>query len=173
MSNADPATRETTLHVVVPVRAGAGIAAHLCADFGLVHSWHPAFSACVVDGDGAGAVRTLDMGGSPVLERLEQVNEDGRGYAYSVLQHPLVPVGARGSIVVRAGDSEDESVLEWTLSFDPSSGFLPPNAVVELVRGLAAMGLEAAKAVLEDSAPADWPEDEVTTRDARPGDVEL
>lgn len=153
----------------IQVSASATIAAPpdrvatLCCAFGKIAEWHPAFSSCELEGEGVGAVRTLDMGGTPVRERLEHAADDGLGYFYSVILHPLLGADARGYIEVQRGEADGTSVLEHAIAFRPT-GLIPPNAMTELARGLCEMGVAGARVKMEDDAPA-WSDDDVTIPD--------
>lgn len=156
-------------HIAVSETIAATVfeVAQRCCEFPSLHLWHPAFRDCVMEGEGVGAVRTLDMGGTAVRERLDGVSEDGLGYSYTVLSHPLLPENTHAYYAVRPGDEEGTSVLEWIAAYHAPTGPLPPEAMAGLVRGLTQMGLTAAKVELEEGGGELWPEDEMTWPDNR------
>ncbi len=62
----------------------------LIGGFNALPDWHPAVEKSEIEGDGKGSVRTLHLaGGGTITERLEQLDEEGKSYTYSILSSPL------------------------------------------------------------------------------------
>ncbi|KXX55064.1 SRPBCC family protein [Rhodococcus sp. LB1] len=78
----------------------------LAGNFGNM-SWHPTVTGCtIVDGDAQspGAIREIHLqDGSRILERLVELDHQGRSFTYSFVGTPPIPVSAsRTSVTVTA-----------------------------------------------------------------------
>ena len=97
------------------------------ARFGDADLWVDGVTACALEGEGVGAIRTLVRNGVTVRERLEQVDPDSHQISYLVLEpHSLPATGVRGTIALRAlapGSTE----IVWRSSAD---GFEVPAPVL-------------------------------------------
>lgn len=141
MSESQPETARAPLEITVRkvVDAPASVVAERCARFATIHEWHPAFASCAVEGRGAGAVRTLDLGGAAVREQLVTESPDGRSYYYGVLKHPFDFEG-RGFLAVSDGPEEGRSTVSWSVLVE-RVGVLPEAALGKAIEGLCTMGL--------------------------------
>ena len=64
----------------------------LIGGFNALPDWHPAVEKSVLEE--GGTVRRLSLaGGGEIVERLEQSDDDGRVYTYSILESPLPVAG--------------------------------------------------------------------------------
>ena len=80
----------------------------LIGGFNALPDWHPAVEKSEIEGEGKGSIRTLHLvGGGTITERLEQLDEAGKVYSYSIISSPL-PVANYNS-TIRLHDSEDGS----------------------------------------------------------------
>ena len=112
--------------------------------FNALPDWHPAVQRSEIEGDGTGSIRTLHLvGGGTITERLEQQDEDGRSYSYSILSGPL-PV-ANYTATIRLKDAPDGSgcVVEWESDFEPAGA--PETDAVKAIQGVYAAGLDNLK----------------------------
>lgn len=82
------------------------------AAFGGLQDWADGVSACTVEGDGVGAVRTVTRNGNNVRERLEAIDPAAYMLRYQILQPHLLPADAvHGNVILRAlGDGRTEMV---------------------------------------------------------------
>jgi carbon monoxide dehydrogenase subunit G len=89
----------------------------VAGDFGGIGGWMPGIEACTVDGD----VRTIEMSGMTIGERLVRRDDAGRVLVYSIASGPapvdhheatitVTPAG-EGSHVTWAVDVEPEAML--------------------------------------------------------------
>lgn len=95
------------------------------------------------DGDGIGAVRTISSGPEPVVERLEERDDDAKRIVYSIVSGPLPVVNYRSTMQLAvAGD--DRSTLTWTGTFEPAPGVTEEKAV-SFVRAVYKSGIAGLK----------------------------
>ena len=80
------------------------------------------------DGEGIGALRTISSGPQPVVERLEERDEDAKRIVYSIVSGPLPVVNYRSTMqLASAGDGR--STLTWIGTFEPAPGVTEDKAV--------------------------------------------
>lgn len=71
------------------------------------------------EGDGVGALRTISSGPEPVVERLEERDEEARRIVYSIVSGPLPVVNYRSTIQLAAAGA-GRAALTWTGTFEPA-----------------------------------------------------
>ena len=119
----------------------------IVARFGDADLWIDGVTACVLEGKGVGAVRTLVRNGATVCERLERLDPDSHQISYLVLQpHSLPATGVRGTIALRAlGPGSTEIV--WRSSAD---GFeVPARVLRERIEAFYAASLQRLAGLLD------------------------
>jgi hypothetical protein len=85
--------------------------------FGSLETWHPAVTACDVESDDNGDVRTLTLGdGSRIVERLDAHNNEARSYTYTILEAGPLPVQDYQSTINVTGHGAVAKV-KWTSKF--------------------------------------------------------
>lgn len=101
---------------------------------GFGNLWHPLMAAVRLTGTGVGQLRTLEtIDGKQIVERLESLDQDGRGYAYSNVSG--IPandyVGMLGVKPKGAGSS-----VEWRVQYMPGGqpDFVVRTLVTTLIR---------------------------------------
>jgi len=73
--------------------------------FGELDRWVDGVTACSVDGEGPGAVRTLTRNGATVRERLERLDTERHEISYLIEEpHALPASDVRGTITLSAID---------------------------------------------------------------------
>jgi hypothetical protein len=82
------------------------------AMFGGLEEWVEGVSACSMDGEGVGTVRTVVRGGGSVRERLEAIDPIGHILRYQILPpHRLPAEAVHGNVLLRAlGERRTEMV---------------------------------------------------------------
>lgn len=113
--------------------------------FDLFADFHPQVASCDVDGEGAGATRSLFLGdGQEVHERL--VEELDGGYVYEGVAPSVSMARWRGRIEVTPRGAH--ATVTWTLDVEPTEG---TDAGVLAVRtqGMLEEGLASVKRQLE------------------------
>ena len=117
------------------------------------------------DGNAPGSVRTLDLGGPKLIEKLEKYDAAGTRYVYDITDDPanvkVLPVtGYRSSITVRASKRDPKStIVTWTGSFkrgdlaDPPAAGLDDATAVKAVTGVYQAGLGNLKKLAEGQPP--------------------
>ncbi len=116
----------------------------LIGGFNALPDWHPAVEKSEIVGDGKGSVRTLHLvGGGTITERLEQLDDEGKSYSYSILSSPL-PV-ANYTSTIRLSEAADGSgcVVEWESDFQADGA--PESDAIQAIEGVYAAGLENLK----------------------------
>jgi hypothetical protein len=84
-------------------------------DFCGVADWHPAIEKCVLSADGK--QRTLSLkGGGTIVEALENLDDAGHAYAYTIISGPL-PVANYHSTISVSPDPKGSS-LKWVGTYD-------------------------------------------------------
>jgi len=115
----------------------------LIGGFNALPDWHPAVEKSEVEGAGKGSVRTLHLvGGGTITERLEQKDDSGRSYTYSILSGPLPVANYTATIRLVEGEG-GRCAVEWESEFD-AAGAPEPDAV-KAIQGVYAAGLENLK----------------------------
>ncbi len=106
--------------------------------FNALHDWHPAVEESKLEE--GGKIRRLKLaGGAEIVERLEQLDEEGHAYRYSILSGPL-PVGRyTATIRVRPAADGKGSVVEWSSDFEPQG---PEQEALETIRGIYQAGFD-------------------------------
>ena len=84
-------------------------------DFCGVADWHPAIEKCVLSADGK--QRTLSLkGGGTIVEALENLDDAGHAYTYTIISGPL-PVANYHSTISVSPDPKG-SALKWVGTYD-------------------------------------------------------
>ena len=84
-------------------------------DFCGVAYWHPAIEKCVLSADGK--QRTLSLkGGGTIVEALENLDDAGHAYTYTIISGPL-PVANYHSTISVSPDPKGSS-LKWVGTYD-------------------------------------------------------
>jgi len=127
------------------IEAPAGQVWALFRDFGGVMRYTPGLEACVLEGEGVGAVRTLTLpGGARLKERLEAFDDTGRRLQYSILEGPLPVEDYLATVEVHEEDAGCR--VDW------SSGFTAPaleeGAAVGLIEGVYQAGVSGIREAL-------------------------
>jgi Polyketide cyclase / dehydrase and lipid transport len=110
----------------------------LIGDFGDTGKWsgRPP-EACIRDGEGVGALRTLTLAdGRVIVDRLEAQGE--YYYSYSIVTSPL-PVRSYRATMSVAPLTEDSSILTWSGNIEPEG--LSDNQAVALFEDIYRMGI--------------------------------
>ena len=95
------------------------------------------------EGEGVGSTRTIAMGGSPTVERLETLDNENRTLQYSLLQGPL-PVENYLSTMHLSAIDEGRTRLEWSSEFDAAG--IPEADAIEAIRGIYKGGIAGLQA---------------------------
>jgi uncharacterized protein YndB with AHSA1/START domain len=95
--------------------------------FGEVDRWIDGVTACTVEGEGIGAVRTVARGGGSVRERLDRLDPAAHEISYVILPpHPLPAANVRGTITLTA-EGEGRTRVTWR---SHATDFeVPPNVL--------------------------------------------
>ncbi len=119
------------------------------AAFGGLEDWADGVSACVVEGAGVGAVRTVTRHGNTVRERLEAIDPAGHRLRYQILPPHRLPADAvRGNVILSAlGDGRTE--LVW--ASDAADFSVPPEVIGERIEAFYVASIEGLKRVLAES----------------------
>jgi carbon monoxide dehydrogenase subunit G len=107
----------------------------VAGDFGGLASWMPGIESCTVEGD----VRTIDMSGMKIGERLVRRDDATREIVYSIASGPAPVDHHEATITVTpAGDG---SHVTWAVDVEP-------DAMLDLFTGIYQQSLDALKAHL-------------------------
>ena len=115
----------------------------LIGGFNALPEWHPAVEKSEIEGEGKGSVRTLHLaGGGTITERLEQLDEEGRHYSYSILSSPL-PVANYNSTLRLKENPAGGCTVEWESDFQPAGA--PEADAMQVIQGVYQAGFDNLK----------------------------
>ena len=118
----------------------------LVSDFGGVKRISPEVESCVLDGQGVGAVRTINTQGIVIKERLESLDGKNYTFSYSIVEGPI-PFTNYLAHVELTPSGPSRTKINWSGSFEPAG--VPEDTLRQLVetiyRGLIA-GIKKAAA---------------------------
>lgn len=106
-------------------------------DFGDLSAWAPGDPQVELAGSGVGAVRTVSMGGGPVVrERLTAFDEAHRTFGYEIVEGPFPFTGYAAKVALTQLPG-DRTAIEWSSTFEPAGmGAAETVAMIEqLYRG--------------------------------------
>ena len=115
-------------------------------DFGGVASWMPGVAACDLEGEGIGAVRSIQMGSMTIQERLESFDDRGRSFAYSIANGPMPVQNYLATVTVSERGSGCH--VDWSARFDLPEG-VPADALRKGLEGAYGGALAALKKQLD------------------------
>jgi carbon monoxide dehydrogenase subunit G len=111
----------------------------LVSDFGGVGRISPEVQSCTVEGDGVGAVRTINTSGVIIRERLEKLDGETYTFSYSMLDGPI-PFKNYLADVTLTDAGPKRTRIKWAGSFEPVG--MPAEQLEQLIQGIY-MGLIA------------------------------
>jgi carbon monoxide dehydrogenase subunit G len=120
----------------IDIARGADEVWAVAGDFGGLAAWMPGIENCTVDGD----VRTIDMGGMQIGERLLRRDDDARVLVYGIASGPVPVSHHEATISVTPAGSG--SHVTWEVDVEPA-------AMVELFQQTYQKSLEALKVTVE------------------------
>ena len=116
----------------------------LIGSFNALPDWHPAVEKSEIEGEGHGSVRTLHLaGGGTIRERLEQIDEEGKEYSYSILSSPLPVMNYTATLRLHEAEDGSGCDVEWESDFQPTG--MPETDAVEVIRGVYQAGFDNLK----------------------------
>ncbi len=116
----------------------------LIGSFNALPDWHPAVEKSEIEGEGHGSVRTLHLaGGGTIRERLEQIDEEGKVYSYSILSSPLPVMNYTSTLRLHEEEDGSGCAVEWESDFQPAG--MPETDAVEVIRGVYQAGFDNLK----------------------------
>ncbi|CAM6004987.1 unnamed protein product [Sphagnum balticum] len=119
----------------------------LVSSFGAIKAWMPFIDSCSIDGVGIGAIRTIQVSGDTMKERLEVVNPDTFTISYRLLEPTGLPIsGGYGTIRL---DSKGEKTTQITWVIDAEEiASASKQIVVEKFKPLILSSIDGLKEVL-------------------------
>ncbi len=124
-----------SLHLAVP----ADKVWELIGSFNALPDWHPAVQSSSLE-DGGKHRRLALVGGGEIVERLEQLDDDGRLYRYSIVESPL-PVSNYSSELRVVPDPDGSGcTVEWTGDFEAFNA--SASDAEKAIHGVYKLGLE-------------------------------
>lgn len=99
------------------------------------------------EGDGVGMVRTLNMGGGVVVERLEQHDPVARTFTYAIINDDCPLPFADYSATVKIADNGDGSAtVDWTGTFEARG--VEEDQAINVATGIYAGAIKGARIAL-------------------------
>ena len=112
----------------------------LIGGFNALPDWHPAVEKSEIEGEGHGSIRTLHLaGGGEIRERLEQMDDEGKLYSYSIISSPLPVANYSATITVKESESGG-SIIEWSSEFEAEGA--PENEATKTIEGIYQAGFD-------------------------------
>jgi hypothetical protein len=96
-----------------------------------------------VSGTGVGATRTIALGPSPTVERLEALDNDAKRLVYSMVEGPLPVQNYVATMQLSALDG-GRTRLEWSSTFEPGS--MAEGDAIQAVSGIYKGGIAGLQA---------------------------
>lgn len=118
----------------------------ILGDFGQTGKWsgRPP-EACVQEGEGIGALRTLTLDdGRVIVDRLDA--QTPTSYSYSIVSSPLPYTRYRATMAVEAIDA-GHTCFTWTGEFEPHG--ITEEQAIEFTRNVYAMGIGLMRRTIE------------------------
>lgn len=130
----------------ITIHAPADAIWQVISDFGAADQYLSGVTACTVEGEGVGALRTLtSIDGSMIVERLEALDEVAHQLSYALLTDTPFRNCLTTMAVRNLGP--DRAEVAWSATFEADG--LPASEAVELVEGALAANCVALKQFLE------------------------
>ena len=108
--------------------------------FNALPDWHPAVEKSEIEGQGKGSVRTLHLvGGGTIREKLEQLDEEGKVYSYSILSSPLPVMNYNSTLRLEKND-KGGCTVHWESDFQPSGA--PETDAIKAIQGVYQAGFD-------------------------------
>ncbi len=133
----------TKVHVSGTIPAPVDEVWQVVGDFGGIADWLPplASSGAVAGASGTqvGDTRTCTIDGGPTLtEKLTSRSDADYTYSYAIAENPLPMENYKSTIKLHP--QGDQTVLEWTGTFDPEEG--QEEEVTGMVKGVYQAGID-------------------------------
>ena len=102
----------------------------LVSDFGGVKRISPEVESCKLDGEGVGAVRTINTQGIVIKERLESLDADKCTFSYSIVEGPIPFTNYLAQVELTPAGPQ-RTKINWSGSFEPAG--VPEDSLKGLV----------------------------------------
>jgi carbon monoxide dehydrogenase subunit G len=102
----------------------------LVSDFGGVQRISPEVESCKLEGEGVGAVRTINTQGIVIKERLESLDGKNYTFSYSIVEGPI-PFTDYLAKVELSPAGAGRTKIHWSGSFEPAG--VPEETLKQLV----------------------------------------
>ncbi len=133
----------TTVEVKETVNANAQAVWSILGDFAGIKIRGP-ITAVEVEGEGVGTVRTIIMGASQVVERLEAYDDSTMSLKYAILNEDCpLPVSAYSATINVTANGDNACTVDWVGTFEPRG--VPEDKASEVVRGIYTGGIAGAR----------------------------
>jgi len=137
----------TEAKVVKSVAAPADAVFALLGDFSSLKAGGPIDSVSY-EGEGIGMLRTINMNGGDVIERLEHHDSNSRIFTYAILNDDSPLPFSHYSATVKVVDNGDgTSTVDWTGTFEPRG--VDAETAIGVATGIYAGGIKGARLQLE------------------------
>ena len=112
----------------------------IAGTFGGVESWIDGVTACAVEGEGIGAIRTVTRNGNSVREQLDRHDPEIHEISYAILDpHPMPAANVRGTIILAAAGEGRTRILWCSHASDFT---MPPEALGERISAFYAASVD-------------------------------
>ena len=114
----------------------------LVGDFGGIQRFSAGIKSCTVEGQGVGAVRTIELpNGMKMQERCELLDAARRTLDYSITAGPM-PI-ANYLARIQLAEDGDGCRIEWSSSFEPKG--IPEPQAITMIEGVYKGGIAGLK----------------------------
>ncbi len=136
------------VHACLPVAVPADRVWAVVGAFDSLAAWHPGVASSGVEGQGAGAIRTVVLHeGGRITERLAAWEPEDRRYEYQLLKGILPLTGHRARVAVTE-TGPGASCVHWSARFNAADG-ADADGLAALMAEIFATGLQGIAARLD------------------------
>lgn len=133
----------TTTEVKETVNASASAVWEILGNFAGIQVGGP-ITSVEVEGEGVGSVRTIEMGGAKIVERLEAFDGDKMSLKYAIINDDCpLPVSDYSATIDVTANGDSACTVEWVGTFEAKGA--PEEQASEIVRGIYAGGIAGAR----------------------------
>ena len=119
----------------------------LIACFGGLERWAAGVSACELEGNGVGAVRTVHLGNRSARERLEAIDPNSYRLRYHILPPHAMPAEDVYSEIILTAIGSDRTEMVWRS--EASDFAIPPDELGARIETFYGKSIEGLKRLLD------------------------
>ncbi|QFY42090.1 SRPBCC family protein [Candidatus Methylospira mobilis] len=116
-----------TINVTKTIDVPAEKAWKAISSIGGLERWFPVIKTCTVEGEGVGAVRTLELAqGGKMRDRIDEIDYENKRFRYLRFEHPFPIKNYLCTIEVTTAPGDRRSTISWSVEVELDA--VPNNA---------------------------------------------